>query len=205
MNGYPYKYYASVTASGSTVSGAGWVQTTNGTAAPTGYIGIYTYLYKSGGTRVAANGWTYNSYATSGFAVNAYGSATGTFYALAYIRLYNGSSYNGYQSNKTPFVQNGSKSLEETLLEDVCLSDSELLPDGSEYAVLRAEGINGYQGFIRSADLGFDYLPQTPEEAVAYTLDQPDVRYIPVYGEDGITIVDRFPVYGGSSETVAWN
>lgn len=207
VNGYSYKYYATVATSGGNAIGRGWVQTTNGASAPTGYIGIRAYVCKVGTGAVASYGYVYNSSATAGMGIAASTSYESgkTYYANADIHLYNGNSYNYYITYNTPYVQTTSGLGEITADESYSPQPVEMSINGKTDKVLPAEGINGKVGYITYTDLDMYYVSSSPEEAVAYTLSQPDVRYIPVYDKDGVTIIDSYPVYGGyNNDLIEW-
>ena len=68
--------------------------------------------------------------------------------------------------------------------------------------LVAASGTNGRCGFVRAADRRQD-LPRSPEEAAAYTADHDrDGRDIPLYAQDGVTVIGSFhldPVRGLTS------
>jgi hypothetical protein len=63
--------------------------------------------------------------------------------------------------------------------------------------LLAAYGTNGRCGFIRSADRERDQ-PRNPQEAVDYMADlDPDGYDIPLYAQDGVTVIGRFHIDSG--------
>lgn len=195
-NGYQYAYYASCTSYSSSAYGYMHVEVQNGQTAPTGYIGEYVYLYRTGNL-VASTGWSYNSSSCAGYTINAHGNGTGNYHAVGYARFYNGSGYNGSSACTTPIVQTSSKSSAGDSFSVGNDNDSSLirLIEDVDCPLIPAEGIHGEIGFVSRADLEFDQVPTSPEEAVSYSESQPEVRYIPVYDWDGVTVVDEFPIY----------
>lgn len=194
-NGYQYVYYASCQSYSSSASGYMHVDVQNGQTAPTGYVGEYVYLYRYGNL-VASTGWSYNSSPCAGYTISAHGNGTGNYHAVGYARFYNGSGYNGSSACTTPIVQTSSKSSSSDFLaayNDIDVSLISLIED-TDCPLIPAEGIHGEVGFVSRADLGFDQVPASPEEALAYTESQPAIRYIPVYKQDGVTVVDEFPI-----------
>ena len=110
-----------------------------------------------------------------------------------------GSGYNTYTAKRSPsLTYSGALAAYQSQQFSGLWAVSDDFYQGRQDLIL-AEGVNGGVGYIRYEDLGFDYTPSTPEEAVAYTLSQPDVRYIPVYDKDGVTVIDEYPVFGGDS------
>lgn len=201
VNGYPYEYYATATTQGSSAVGTGWVQTTDGSSAPTGYMGVYAYLCKVGYGLIAPDGWVYSSVALQGMGIRAIATSSGneTFFAPANIRLYNGNGYSSYSTCTTPYVQNPNGAIEAIPYDHdpIAQQSFDMVIDEKRITIIPAVGVNGRSGFVMWEDLGIDCIPSGPEEAVAYTASQPDVRYIPVYDEDGVAVVDEFPIYGG--------
>ncbi|MGF9753851.1 hypothetical protein AAII07_01515 [Microvirga sp. 0TCS3.31] len=63
--------------------------------------------------------------------------------------------------------------------------------------LVAASGINGRCGFVRAADRRQD-LPRSPEEAAAYMADlDGDGRDIPLYAQDGVTVIGSFHIGPG--------
>ena len=200
VNGISYNYYSTVSISSNLVAGRGWVRTTSGNSAPTGYMGVKAFIYTTASSNpVAYVGYTFNSSAVSGMGIAAKTSfvSGNTYYAKANIALYNGNTYNYYVTYQTPYVQTNNGTGEILSGADEPLKPTEMVINGKTDLVIRATGINGREGYITYTDVDMYYVPSSPEEAVAYTASQPDLRYIPVYDSDGRTVIDEFPVYGG--------
>ena len=67
--------------------------------------------------------------------------------------------------------------------------------------LVAAYGTNGRCGFVRASDRQQD-LPPSPEEALAYMADlDPDGRDIPLYAQDGVTVIGRFHIGPGRGLT----
>lgn len=67
--------------------------------------------------------------------------------------------------------------------------------------LIAAYGTNGRCGFVRASDRQQD-LPPSPEEALASMADlDPDGRDIPLYAQDGVTVIGRFHIGPGRGLT----
>ena len=56
------------------------------------------------------------------------------------------------------------------------------------------EGVDDVIGYVSTDDLGINYEPSTPEEAIAYQESHSNDRIIPVYDRDGTTVLGWFRV-----------
>jgi len=65
--------------------------------------------------------------------------------------------------------------------------------------LVAAHGTNGRCGFVRASDRRQD-VPPSPEEALASTAD-PDGRDIPLYAQDGVTVIGHFHIGPGRGLT----
>lgn len=70
-------------------------------------------------------------------------------------------------------------------------TDLSTMPD-----LILAQGTNGMIAYVSTDDLGLNFQPKTPEEAVAYTESLSQFRYVSVYDRDGMTVIGQYPVYG---------
>jgi hypothetical protein len=62
--------------------------------------------------------------------------------------------------------------------------------------LVAAYGTNGRCGFVRASDR--QDLPHSPQEAAAYLADlDPDGRDVPLYAQDGVTVIGRFHIGPG--------
>jgi len=61
--------------------------------------------------------------------------------------------------------------------------------------LIQAIGINGKTGYVRNEDLN-PPLPKNPQEALAQQKAAETPKRIPVYAEDGVTVIDTFIVGG---------
>lgn len=67
--------------------------------------------------------------------------------------------------------------------------------------LIAAIGTNGRCGFVRASDRD-DEPPADPEEALAYMADlDPDGRDIPLYAQDGVTVIGTFHIDAGRGLT----
>ena len=67
--------------------------------------------------------------------------------------------------------------------------------------LVAAYGTNGRCGFVRAADRDGD-RPRDPQEAADHMADlDPDGYDIPLYAQDGVTVIGRFHIGGGPALT----
>lgn len=72
----------------------------------------------------------------------------------------------------------------------------EALEIGYEADLILAEGENGILGYVKVADL--DDVVAAPE----FVTEQTGDVYIPLYKEDGVTVIGRYKVVGTNTETI---
>lgn len=180
--------------------------------APTAYIGEAACIFQETNSYkeilLAATSRSYNSSAVSGGAEYTVSCALtgqrGSYYfSRGSARYYNGNGYTEYDCTRT--VNMGLPSGEG--LESA--GSAEGIPAGSEAAekqMILAMGQNGRIGYVKQADLDAGQ-PETPEEAVRYMeqlredYENGVVHEIPLYGEDGVTVIDSFLI----SYPLIWN
>ena len=181
---------------------------------PGGYIGAHTALYKEGsGTAVSSSSWAYNSSSTNYFQRTAQTTSAkkGTNYRThGTMKCYNKSTgnYVGVTLNKSPYV---TYSLDEENIDDEYLSyktmnltisedeKQERVEMYEEKGMIAAEGLNGKEGYISLEEMGVYENPETPEEALKLQEENlnkyGDYKDIPVYDEDGVSVIDTFRVW----------
>lgn len=207
VNGYSYTYLSSVHNDSSSTWAATDVQAT--TTVPTGYMGVLPRLYNSSGTLVKSGSWTYNESAYSGMSVlSGDYSLSGTYYSCGQVSLYNGNGYSTYNTNKSPNLTRSSSTYTsnnteqtETLELDTSYSVNEngetyglglsASTIGEEPDLIKALGIDGTLGYVRSNDFGIAN-PKSPEEAIAN--QNTDCNIIPLYDKDGENIIGSFEI-----------
>lgn len=69
-------------------------------------------------------------------------------------------------------------------------------PDFRDPDLIKAEGINGKVGYVRTIELDYDSA-ETPDEALAQN-DIKSTIYINLYEKDGKTIIDQFAITPGT-------
>ena len=162
-----------------------------------GYMGIKGRAYDEDGVLVSANDWAYNDSSTKFFSYGTYYSASsGCYYAKSQVKLYNGNGYNTYTCNATPYVYLVSRSLAsvnvnergETYGSELILSEL-----GVEVDLIKAVGDNGQVGYVKDSDLNIDSV-DTLQDAMSYMNNIPSERILPLYSEDGITVIGTFTV-----------
>lgn len=58
-------------------------------------------------------------------------------------------------------------------------------------------GVNGVEGYVAASEFGLDTAPSSPEKALQEQAKSVD-REVPVYAEDGTTVIDTFVIEGAS-------
>lgn len=181
---------------------------------PGGHIGAHTALYKEGsGTAVSSSSWAYNSSSTNYFQrkVQTTSAKKGTNYrAHGTMKCYDKTigDYRGVTLNKSPYI---TYSLDEENIDDEYLSyktmnltisedeKQERVEMYEEKGMIAAEGLNGKEGYISLEEMGIYENPKTPEEALKLQEENlnkyGDYKDIPVYDEDGVSVIDTFRVW----------
>lgn len=199
VNGYSYTYYSSVHNDANSTWGYGSASSNSGNV-PTGYIGINARLYNSSGTLVKSSSWTYSDRVLSGLSVPS-GSYTtkGTYYAKSQVQFYNGNGYTTYTCNATPNITRVMAAVPQE--EPYEVNDSGLTYGSNYFSesiddnpdLIRVIGINGVEGYIYSEDISWE--PNSLDEVLDHIGSGEAESYtVPVYEEDGITVVDTFEI-----------
>lgn len=196
--GKSYTYYSSVYNNSSSTWAYGTVDSNSGNV-PTGYFGIVSRLYNSSGTLVKSSGWVYNDTSLAGMSMTSGSySEKGTYYSQARMQFYNGNGYNSYTSNASPRIQRSSVPIIPKKLYEV--NENGLTYGSGFYAeslddspdLIQAIGINGVEGYVYSKDINLEL--NNLDEVIDYiNTGQPDYT-VPVYTEDGVTVVDTFEI-----------
>ncbi|MFE7064050.1 peptidase M56 BlaR1 [Sutcliffiella sp. NPDC057660] len=77
-------------------------------------------------------------------------------------------------------------------------SSADTLTYGKEPDLIKAYGIDGTMGYVKKEDL-HSPMPKTPEEALKLTKEAKDIE-IPLYDNNGETVIGTFLLGSGSSE-----
>ncbi|MEY9975815.1 hypothetical protein [Lysinibacillus sp. RC79] len=198
VNNYEYTFYSSVHNDSSSTWGAGSVSSNSGTA-PTGFMGVNARLYDGSANLVKSSGWQYNTKATSGVTLSSgKTSEKGIYYAQSQIGLYHGDGYHQFSTKASPRVK---RSLVSMIPNEPYKINENGLTYGSDYYaeslenspdLIRAIGINGVEGYVYSNDINIEL--QTLEEVLNYINSGQPGYIVPVYTEDGTTVVDSFEI-----------
>ncbi len=173
--------------------------------APTGYIGEMVRIYQDTGSGTGqlkvATSVVYNTQtisAQSNFIQGGSyaGESNKWYYSCGAVRFYNGNGYTPYYScSRTPNVGFTGSKKDTARME----SKQEWLPAAEKDELIPAEGVHGYFGYVKEADLDGEQ-PRNPEEAVKY-MEQLREDYeagvvyeIPLYAADGETVLDVFVI-----------
>lgn len=162
---------------------------------PVGYIGTNSCLYNSSGALVKSSGWIYSDSSIAGCSMPS-GSCyqPGTYYAKGQVRFYNGNGYNTYTTNSTPYLtlrsysaQIGVNDAGLTYGSDMLATSEDAIPD-----LILAVGTNGAEGYVYSTDL-YEEAPDY-NEATNTMSNTSCSHYIPLYEEDGETVIGMFEI-----------
>lgn len=195
-----YTYWSTVKSTTNGVSAIGQIGFSSGSNVKTGYIGINAKLYTSGGSQVTASGWVYND---RDFASSVTGMITespnvtkaGTYHSKSDMRFYNGNTYNTLTSNGSPFIALSLDAIPNKpyeVNEDGLTYGSDYYANSIESSpdLIQVIGKNGVEGYVYSKDMNLDL--NTLEAVEEYINSGQSDLTIPVYANDGVTIVDTF-------------
>lgn len=157
-----------------------------------------------------SSGWTYNSSLSGGMDIKTpnYSTRSGTYYGRGQVRMYNGNGYNTYTTTQSPYVQGHSMQNLEDLYkvnENNEVYGSELILDQFNIKpdLIEAMGNNNVLGYVKAIDLEID-IPDTLEEVIIYQNNLPDERKIPLYENDGETVIGTYTVYYNLTEEIMY-
>jgi hypothetical protein len=205
VGGYYYSYWSSVVSQTSYVQGLGVVGSPNKVNFPTGYYGVNARLYNSSGTLVKSSGWHYNDNSAGG---TTYGSGqyyrNGTFYAKSQMKFYNGNGYNTYTSNSSPMISRNQMNMKERINAQGTTYGSDFYAQSEDEApdLVRVLGKNGVEGYVYAYDLYNE--PTNLSEVKDYIKTQNKTYSIPVYDENGMTVIDEFEITNNVIEDVVY-
>lgn len=202
VGSYSYNDRAAV----NTDSTAGWaytdIYTTGYVSVPAGYMGAMAQLFASSGALCCSTTAVYNSSSASTLSVGTgrYIGPSG-FYSMGIATYYNGSSYNNYLTKATSTIYLTS-SLTATLTAPApqLEENADGLTLGSAYVaevtgnmpdLVSVITTDGQLGYAYAQDLQFD-TPANPQEALALNAEAASNPSIPVYAQDGTTIIGTF-------------
>ncbi|SHO51747.1 hypothetical protein [Anaerocolumna xylanovorans] len=201
---YMYTYYDR--AAVNTESPAGWAYTDIYTSGyvnvPTAYMGAGAQLFSADGALCKSGGVVYNTSPTSVLSVGT-GRYTGPsgFFSMGLATYYNGSGYNNFWTTSTPtlYINAGRAA--------ALMAPAPLLPEnendqtlGNAYVaqitgelpdLVSAVTTDGVKGYVYSQDIQ-PKTPSDPQEALAMNAEIFSNPSIPVYAEDGTTIIGTF-------------
>lgn len=206
--GHTYKYSSVIERwNSSQLAARTYVGVTSGKSVPIGYIGTKAKLYSTSGVLVASAGWSYNTVACWGHSAPVYHKTSETpkytyYYSKGQIQLYNGSGYTTYNCYASP---NMSSTVSSNIISVQRNSDGEIFGSeiflnsiGVEPDLILALGTNGIEGYVRSADLDREYVPKNPTDALMH---QEQAHEIPLYAEDGKSVLGSFAIQKNESDS----
>lgn len=178
------------------------IMVTSADSVPAGYMGTRAILYRSDGSFIDAADWSYNYYEGSGeLQSGTYYATDGYYFSRGQVQIYNGDGYSEFTAKATPNLapSNGTRSADDRYAVrrnangEVYGSDLFLIEIGVEPDLISAVGQNGVKGYIKRTDLDYN-LPSNPAEAMEYMANRPARRTIPLYAEDGVTVLGSFVI-----------
>ncbi|QPR68139.1 hypothetical protein MHB44_18665 [Lysinibacillus sp. FSL H8-0500] len=197
VGGHSYSYYSTIHQYGSSTWAQGTVEVSTGLAPS---MGIDAKLYTSKGKLVVSSGWQFSNYNSSYFTITSpILVGEGTHYAKSQMKFYKGNSYSTYTSNATPILQ--SYSLLTAMPEEAYAVNENGLTYGTDFYAESLEdspdlvaviGTNGVEGYVYAKELYPELT--TFDEVTAYINSGQQSYTVPVYAEDGVTIVDSFTI-----------
>lgn len=179
---------------------------------PAGYIGTLQRLYTSSGAIVASSAWDYNASSCKGFASYSHYTAANYpsaryFYSYGRVQFYDGNGYSTYTCTRTPNMaspyytetrsiinmeENIDTSIRTNQNGEIHGSELFLNQIGIEPDLISAIGTNNVSGYVRASDLEPDIT--SPEEALEYQKALETFKTIPLYAEDGVTVIGSFVI-----------
>ena len=159
-------------------------------------------LYDSNGVLKETTDWGYNTMQTTGYtAMESYTYTSGYYYVKGQVKMYNGDGYSTYDSKATPNVmpKQSRMTAQVNSLGDIYGSEIFLNEIGISPNLILAEGENGEVGYVRAEDINRGNV-ETISEAIAY--GEGSTYNVPLYNEDGNTVIGTFTVKKGHYEMV---
>ena len=183
--GYTYRYWSTLL--GDETSVWGYIDVMADDNVPVGYIGVNSCLYNDSGALVKTTGWEYNDDEIAGWSRSA-GKyyQTGTYYSKGQVKFYNGNGYYTYTAYATPYisVKTGVSTQILTNANGLTYGSDMLVENGSDTPdLILAIGTDGSEGYVYAGDVYGEY----DEDALSS-------RFIPLYKEDGVTVIGTFEV-----------
>ncbi|MDI6707263.1 MAG: hypothetical protein QME73_13590 [Bacillota bacterium] len=179
---------------------------------PAGYLGVKCGLYAdNNGTLVSSTDWIYSSVSCVGFSSGGdLYKQSGNYYSRGSSRVYDGDGYVTTSTYRSPSTSAGSKTINEFNVNNngqTYGNGIEADAIGYDPELIEARSIDGTIGYVYASDLEGDFVPQTPEEALAWQSQKKNIgkdRIIPVYAQDGKKIIGEFVIKGYDPSNVKY-
>ncbi|MCM1171088.1 MAG: hypothetical protein NC393_03065 [Clostridium sp.] len=204
LNGYNYKYWSVLYVKDGKATAGTSISSRDGRSIPTGYMGVQARIFKDGSLNRYTD-WKYNTTATTNCYVMTLALATNSgsvYYSQGNVRIYNGSGETTYVCNASPRLHGSAYSLT-TNVDEIITRNSKGEIYGQEplleaYGIhpdlIAAIGDNEIHGYVYAEDLE-GFVPNTPEEAIAYQNSHRGIsRIINVYDCEGEIVLDTFTI-----------
>lgn len=165
---------------------------------PAGYVGCQVWILSEADYLVNISDMVYNAAPCKGTGVYLGESDVteddGYFYAIGGVKFYSQYGYMENTTYETPFnkVTSILTRSDSTRFGSGC-ADGPGFMDSIQSGLIPAVGQNGISGYIRVSDIQQPEI-NSPEEAIAYMETLPSQRSIPLYADDGATVIDTFLV-----------
>lgn len=162
---------------------------------PAGYMGAHANMYNAAtGKVVATSDWRTNPVASIGYGNMTWETTSpGRYMTKGTVKIYNGNGYNVYGAKHSPELNLRSLNIE--------ISDEELKERNHLYKsknMIAAEGVGCVDGYVSLDDLyNTENEPNTPEEFLQMQKNAKSYRMIPLYSNDGETVIGEYRIDAG--------
>lgn len=157
---------------------------------PQSYVGALAQIYSSSGQLLNSSNWKYNNDGpVTNHAVTIGYNGTGTMYCKATFGVWANTKEKIYSAKTSNGIVKSSETLPENKINESGKVYGSGLSD-SPIDLILTLGDNGNVGYVYAEDL-YGAPAQSREEFIA-KMNSPAKKTIPVYDENGMTIVDYF-------------
>lgn len=194
--GITYTYYATLGATTNSLVASTKVNADQ--TIPAGYVGCQVWILSEADYPVCMSDMVYNTSPCKGTGV--YLEALdieeddGYFYAIGGVKFYTQYGYRETTTYETPFNKvTSTLTRSNPTVSESGRAEGLGFMDSIQSGLIPAVGQNGISGYIKASDIQQPEI-NSPEEAVAYMETLPPQRTIPLYADDGTTVIDTFLV-----------
>lgn len=211
LNGITYNHYSEVNRFDNGVNAKTYIGTANGQYVPAHTLGLRTGLYNSSGQMIRQTAWAENSYRAIGMsALSSVHNKTGIYYAMGDVKILEGDKWRNFatlQTGTLSFTSPDSINISQDLIsiefDGYKINDNNKtygsgfgkLIYGEAPDLVSVVGLNGRSGYVYQDELNVGMI-SSPADTSLYLETNYPIR-IPVYMEDGTTLIDYFEVEEG--------